>query len=105
MFPKKLNIFSQMETILKLSLLLLGFFVANISAAAIIIDHNSVANFDNIPSQWIERAKTDLNLAYGHTSHGSQIVTGMTMLRNQNSLYNYTTGSSGFMRWVYEWGL
>jgi hypothetical protein len=86
-----------METILKLSLLLLGFFVANISAAAIIIDHNSVANFDNIPSQWIERAKTDLNLAYGHTSHGSQIVTGMTMLRNQNSLYNYTTGSSGFL--------
>ncbi|MFH1188717.1 MAG: PGF-pre-PGF domain-containing protein [bacterium] len=37
------------------------------------------------------------NISYGHTSHGSQIVTGMQMLSSQNSTYTYTTGSLGFL--------
>ncbi len=33
-----------------------------------------------IPEYWIDQAKSNLHIAYGHTSHGSQIITGMTGL-------------------------
>jgi len=42
----------------------------------VIIDHTSV-HLDKIPTEWINKAKTDLHIAYGHTSHGSQLITGM----------------------------
>lgn len=44
--------------------------------AAIVADHTST-DLDQIPEKWISRAKKDLHIAYGHTSHGSQLVTGM----------------------------
>jgi hypothetical protein len=65
--------------------------------AAVIIDHTSVQKFNNIPSEWINQAKSNLRIGYQHTSHGSQIVTGMDMLSSENSLYSYTTGSGGFL--------
>jgi len=61
-------------------------------ADAIISDHNSVAQFDLIPSTVIEQVKYGYRLYYGHTSHGSQIVTGMSMLRDENLLYDYNNG-------------
>jgi hypothetical protein len=64
--------------------------------AAVVIDHTSVQAFNSIPGEWINLAKSNLRIAYGTTSHGSQILTGLDMLRSENSLYNYTTGSSGF---------
>jgi hypothetical protein len=65
-------------------------------AAAVIIDH-STASLSRIPQQWIEKAKTDLRIAYGHTSHGSQMVSGMSGLVSwQGSLYAFnSTGSGG----------
>jgi len=33
-----------------------------------------------VPQEWIEQAKLELHIAYGHTSHGSQLITGMTSL-------------------------
>jgi hypothetical protein len=42
----------------------------------IIIDH-TCCDLSAIPAAWIEQAKEDLVIAYGHTSHGSQLVTGM----------------------------
>ena len=45
----------------------------------IIIDH-STDDIRAIPQAWIEAAKANLHIAYGHTSHGSQITTGMTGL-------------------------
>ncbi len=47
-----------------------------IGETEVIIDHNCI-DINNIPLQYIEQAKTDLIIAYGHTSHGSQIITGM----------------------------
>ena len=44
----------------------------------LIVDHDAVGEFDNIPSQWLEAAK-NLTLHYGHTSHGSQINSGIFM--------------------------
>jgi len=45
----------------------------------IIIDH-TCTDLNQIPEYWIEQAKEQLRLSYGHTSHGSQPVTGMDVL-------------------------
>jgi hypothetical protein len=46
---------------------------------AVIIDHHST-DFGTIPTEWLQAAKEDLFIAYGHTSHGSQLISGMTAL-------------------------
>lgn len=57
-----------------------------------IINHNCI-NLSQIPEQWIEKAKTDLHIAYGHTSHGRQLITGMTGLVNfKGNLYAWNDG-------------
>ena len=48
-------------------------------ADSVIIDHNTT-DITLIPQTAIEQAKSDLHIAYGHTSHGSQLTTGMTGL-------------------------
>jgi len=45
----------------------------------IIIDHNCT-RLANIPSNYLTQAKSALHIAYEHTSHGSQIIDGMTGL-------------------------
>ncbi|MCE5210641.1 MAG: heme-binding protein [Deltaproteobacteria bacterium] len=57
-------------------------------AEAIVVDHLAAADFGSIPQSAIEQAKSDLHIAYGHTSHGSQIITGMDALAAADSLYN-----------------
>jgi len=47
--------------------------------SAIIADHTTI-NLANVPQDAIVQAKENLHIAYGHTSHGSQITTGMTGL-------------------------
>ncbi len=60
-----------------------------------IINHNFI-NLDAIPSEWITKAKTDLHIAYGHTSHGSQITSGMTGLVSfKGSDYDWNNGGDG----------
>ena len=54
----------------------------------IIVDH-TCADLTRVPSQWIDAARDDLHIAYGHTSHGSQITTGMT------GLVGFTGGVGG----------
>ncbi len=46
------------------------------AGAAIIIDHSST-DIWAVPEPAIEQAKTNLHIAYGHTSHGGQIISGM----------------------------
>ncbi len=50
---------------------------------AIIATHTSVAAFDDIPSARINAARASLRIFYGHTSHGSQLTTGMCWLRER----------------------
>ena len=45
----------------------------------IIVDHNST-DITQIPESAINQAKATLHIGYGHTSHGSQLTTGMTGL-------------------------
>jgi len=48
---------------------------------ALVIDH-TCTDLSMIPDSWITQAKSDLHIAYQHTSHGSQLVTGMNALEN-----------------------
>jgi len=65
------------------------------NTGAIIADHASADDFDIIPSCWIERAKDEFRIAYEHTSHGSQIPSGLEGLeRLKGSPYNIGTGSN-----------
>ena len=61
--------------------------------APIIIDHRHT-DINQIPEYWIEQAKELLRLSYGHTSHGSQLVTGMDTISDLNPLYAFATNGS-----------
>jgi hypothetical protein len=63
--------------------------------ASMIIDH-ACRQIDEIPAEAITRAKSLLHIAYGHTSHGSQLVDGMTGLVGfKGALYSFNSGGSG----------
>jgi hypothetical protein len=67
---------------------------ADENSAAIIIDHQSTMLSD-IPESWIEEAKRTLHIVYGHTSHGSQLVDGMTGLVSfAGPLYQWNDGGT-----------
>ena len=55
----------------------------------------ALANFNSIPTSAINSAKSTLHIAYGHTSHGSQLITGMDALAAANVLYSYNDGGTG----------
>jgi hypothetical protein len=60
-----------------------------------IIDHHSVS-INSIPSEWITSARQNLHIAYGHTSHGSQLTDGMTgLIGFKGNAYNWNNGGSG----------
>ncbi len=67
---------------------------------AIIINHNCT-KISEIPEQSIQTAKQNLHIAYGHTSHGSQLIDGMNGLiafMNEkgytNNLYSWNNGGT-----------
>jgi len=56
-------------------------------AVPTIIDHECI-DLSAVPAQWVEQAKASFRMAYGHTSHGSQIVSGMNVIKEPpGSLY------------------
>ena len=59
------------------------------------IDHNTT-DLSEIPSEWLTKARSDLHIAYGHTSHGSQVTDGMTGLVSfSGSEYAWNNGGTG----------
>jgi len=54
----------------------------------IIVDHNAVIEFDDIPDFWLKKAKA-LRVHYGHTSHGSQILGGLYWLEENIDAQHY----------------
>ncbi|HOS98609.1 MAG TPA: fibronectin type III domain-containing protein, partial [Deltaproteobacteria bacterium] len=65
------------------------------ASGAIIADHTSI-DLEAVPSEWIEEAKAALHIAYGHTSHGSQITTGMSGLVGfMGDDFAYNSGGTG----------
>jgi hypothetical protein len=70
-----------------------------------IIDH-LCTKLNDIPSEWISSAKQNLHIAYGHTSHGSQITDGMTGLVGfKGSLYSWNNGGTGGALDLHDYGL
>jgi hypothetical protein len=65
-------------------------------AAATIIDHNCT-DISRVPAQWIDQARARLRIGYGHTSHGSQLVSGMLAFRGASG--------SAFYFGYSDWGL
>jgi uncharacterized repeat protein (TIGR01451 family) len=49
------------------------------ASGPIIVDH-TCTDITAVPQEWIEEAKRTLHVGYGHTSHGSQLTSGMTGL-------------------------
>jgi hypothetical protein len=83
----------------KIILILVFSFIFNIStfSQGFIIDHTCI-DLENIPNEWIELAKTDLYIGYGHTSHGSQLTSGMNAIESYflNGKYNWShSGGEG----------
>lgn len=76
--------------------------------AEINADHTKVALFNSIPSTVIDQIQNDYKIFYGHTSHGSQIMTGLYMLDGENPDYALPTfqeygddlGHNGDITWV-----
>lgn len=74
-------------------MLLLSLMFANLSHAGfkILVDHTST-HLSRIPDSAISQAKSDLHIAYQHTSHGSQLIAGMNALESYPDFGN-----------TYEW--
>jgi hypothetical protein len=61
----------------------------------LIIDHNTI-DITQIPDYWLGKAK-ELAFHYGHTSHGEQIMEGLSYLETMNPKYDIS-------RWsLWEW--
>ena len=68
---------------------------AGLLASAIIADHNRT-DISQVPPAWIASAKSTLKIWYGHTSHGSQVTTGMENLRSAYGVtYNFNSDGTG----------
>lgn len=68
-------------------------------AAGLIIDH-TCTDIRQVPETWINQAKTNLHIAYGHTSHGSQLISGMG--NNGIALDQFMTGNGASPN-LYTW--
>jgi len=73
-----------------------------VEAAALsqpIIANNATTDLSKVPLSAINTAKSNLHIAYGHTSHGSQIYDGMTGLMDfdgaPNGKENYVFSNGG----------
>jgi hypothetical protein len=61
----------------------------------LIINHTST-NLNSIPNEWIIKARQNLHIAYGHTSHGSQLTEGMTGLATfKGNNFAWNNGGTG----------
>ena len=59
----------------------------------IVVDHRHT-DLSQIPEYWITQAKELLHLSYGHTSHGSQLVSGMGAIQIVDPLYAFNEDGS-----------
>ncbi len=56
-------------------------------AGGIRADHSCISEFDEIPPSVIADITSEYRIYYGHTSHGSQIMSGLDYVEAENSLY------------------
>ncbi|GAG67719.1 unnamed protein product, partial [marine sediment metagenome] len=56
-------------------------------SGGLIIDHTCI-DLNYIPSEYITAAQDDVKIHYAHTSHGSQVTTGLTRLEASNATFD-----------------
>jgi hypothetical protein len=56
-------------------------------AGAVIAGHEAAVAFDTLPLNLLDFIRDNYRIYYGHTSHGSQIMTGLNMLATQSADY------------------
>ena len=62
------------------------------------------AKFNQIPISYFNQIRANYNFFYGHTSHGSQIMTGLDMLETENAtLYALPSFSEYGSDLGYDW--
>jgi len=66
--------------------------ISGSASQAVIIDHRHT-NVNQIPAYWINEAKK-ITIHYAHTSHGSQIISGLSRLNSMNSYYGFAVNTS-----------
>jgi len=57
----------------------------------LIADHAGVEAFEQVTAETANDIRAGMRIFYGHTSHGSQIITGMNMLAAENQDYALPT--------------
>ncbi len=57
----------------------------------LIIDHSCI-DLGAVPSQWIDAAQSDVRVHYAHTSHGSQITTGLGRIEASDATFDSSIG-------------
>ena len=76
--------------------LIIGIFFFNQAYTQPIIANYQSTHLNEVPEAWISQAKLDFRIWYGHTSHGSQITTGIANLQsNIGTPYTYNSSGSG----------
>lgn len=74
----------------------------------LIADHTAVSAFNDIPGAVFETVRQHFKVFYGHTSHGSQAVTGLKILERRGAApafdsiqeYGGDLGHTGDLSWV-----
>lgn len=62
----------------------------------LIINHTGVQGFDRIPDSVLDQIFDSFKVTYGHTSHGSQIISGINYIKNNiNSKWDFDLLSGG----------
>lgn len=75
--------------------LMIGLAAGRCPAQGLIIDH-TCTDRSQIPATWIQQAQASFRVGYSHTSHGSQIVTGLEALRDTlGGTYDFTSSAWG----------
>jgi hypothetical protein len=69
-----------------------GKFIIDSGGVQPIISNHTSTHLSQIPKTALDQARSNLHIAYGHTSHGSQVTDGMTGLESfANAPYGSTT--------------
>jgi hypothetical protein len=87
---------------IQLILIIISFILPFALLAGPIIADHTCTNISSIPLQYITQAKSSLRIAYGHTSHGSQLIDGMSSLVSfmnglgyPQNLFTFNNGGTG----------
>lgn len=71
------------------------------TTGAVVVDH-TCTSLSRIPARYLQAAKANLRIAYQHSSHGSQLITGMDAMKGASgSALDYARTSGGYSAGVF----